>query len=313
MVSISCIVKNEADSLLEWVAFHILSGCKHFYIADNSSTDNTRDILIDLSRLGLITWISFPNPEDGGKPQLPAYMELLSYCRNQHDETIAFIDADEYLLPMGADSSLTEQVNHWFADDDVSAVVLNWAIFGSSGERFSGEGTVLERFQQRAKQDFSVNQHYKVIVRPERVIGWANPHHPYLSHGRIVNTRGEDLVLHPKHGMGLSDGCCWDGMRINHYAVKSLEEFLLGKHLRGSAAKEGRIKHRQYFELHDRNDEHCDLAARLAPKVKAEMDRLQALMDALPDEEPPPAPAAQPAGLWQQGMQLARRLGPGKR
>ncbi len=57
-------------------------------------------------------------------------------------------------------------------------------------------------------------------------------------------------------------------MRVNHYVVKSLEEFLLGKHLRGSAATARRVKHKAYFKAHDRNDETCLLAARWPLKSK---------------------------------------------
>ncbi len=34
----------------------------------------------------------------------------------------------------------------------------------------------------------------------------------------------------------MSESVCWDGARINHYLVKSVEEFVLGKARRGSAA-----------------------------------------------------------------------------
>ncbi|MGA6640215.1 glycosyltransferase family 2 protein, partial [Escherichia coli] len=86
---------------------------------------------------------------------------------------------------------------------------------------------------------------------------------------------------------GVSAEVVWNGVRVNHYAVKSLEEFLLGKHLRGSAASANRVKHKAYFKAHDRNDETCLLAAALAPKVKAEMAALQAQLDALPEEVSP--------------------------
>src|SRR5690606_38053373 len=66
--------------------------------------------------------------------------------------------------------------------------------------------------------------------------------------------------------------------RINHYATKSLEEFLVGKSRRGSASKEGRIKHKRYFLSHDRNDEECPMARRFSAATLTEVERLSTLI-----------------------------------
>jgi len=296
---LGAIFKNEVDAALEWIAYHRTVGVSGFIIADNDSSDGTRELLSALARLGMVTLIDFPGTP-GQKPQLPAYQRILRSCPADVD-VLAFIDADEFMVPMEGEDSLLPAVERWFADEDVGAVALNWAIFGSAEQRFAEEGLVIERFQRRAPMGFSVNQHYKSLVRPARVERFDNPHHARLRWGRYVDTQGQDLVLHPKHGIGLSAKTSWEGGRVNHYAVKSLEEFLLGKHLRGSAAKEGRIKHKRYFELHDRNDEACSLAAQLAPKVRAEMARIEALLAALPQPEIPESRRwTQRLGQWLQ-------------
>jgi len=202
-------------------------------------------------------------------------------------DLLAFIDADEFLVPLDPEKSLSSSLDEWFSDPSVSAVALNWANFGSNGELFAEEGLVTERFTQRAPQQFNANKNFKSIVRPNNASFFNNPHHAELRYGRYVDSLGNDLVSHPKHGNGVSEEVVWNGGRVNHYVVKSLEEFLLGKHLRGSAATANRIKHKAYFKAHDRNDETCLLAAALAPKVKAEMAAIQAQLDALPAEESP--------------------------
>ncbi|HFI8676555.1 TPA: glycosyltransferase family 2 protein [Escherichia coli] len=273
------------DALLEWIAYHRVVGVNGFIIADNGSNDGSRAFLTGLEKLGIVTVLDFPDVE-GQKPQLPAYERILRSCSEDID-LLAFIDADEFLVPLDPEQSIATHLNEWFSDPSVSAVALNWANFGSNGELFAEEGLVTERFTQRAPQQFNANKNFKSILRPKCANCFNNPHHADLRYGRYIDALGNDLVSHPKHGNGVSEEVVWNGVRVNHYVVKSLEEFLLGKHLRGSAATAKRVKHKAYFKAHDRNDETCLLAAALAPKVKAEMAALQAQLDALPVEESP--------------------------
>jgi len=273
------------DALLEWIAYHRVVGVSGFIIADNGSNDGSRAFLKGLERLGIATVLDFPDIE-GQKPQLPAYERILRSC-NLDIDLLAFIDADEFLVSLDPEQSIATSLIEWFSDPSVSALALNWSNFGSNGELFAEEGLVTERFTKRAPQEFPANKNFKSIVRPNSVNFFNNPHHADLRYGRYINALGNDLVSHPKHGNGVSEEVVWNGVRVNHYVVKSLEEFLLGKHLRGSAATAKRVKHKAYFKAHDRNDETCLLAAALAPKVKAEMAALQAQLDALPEEESP--------------------------
>ncbi|HFI2181360.1 TPA: glycosyltransferase family 2 protein [Enterobacter roggenkampii] len=282
---VAAIIKNEMDALLEWIAYHRVVGVSGFIIADNGSNDGSRAFLDGLEKLGIVTVLDFPDVV-GQKPQLPAYERILRTCSTDID-LLAFIDADEFLVPLDPEQSIAASLDKWFSDPSVSAVALNWSNFGSNGELFAEEGLVTERFTQRASQQFNANKNFKSIVRPNSAIHFNNPHHAELRYGRYIDTLGNELVLHPKHGSGVSEEVVWGEMRVNHYVVKSLEEFLLGKHLRGSAATAKRVKHKAYFKAHDRNDETCLLAAALAPKVKAEMAALQAQLDALPEEESP--------------------------
>lgn len=280
---VAAIVKNEMDALLEWIAYHRAVGVSGFIIADNGSNDDSRALLGALAKLGIVAVLDHPTKGEQ-KPQLPAYERILRSCSADVD-LLAFIDADEFLLPLNPEQGVATSLTDWFSDPTVSAVALNWANFGSNGELFAEEGLVTERFTQRAPQTFNVNHNFKSIVRPNRTERFYNPHFAELRYGRYIDVLGNDLILHPKHGNGVSAEVLWSGVRVNHYVVKSLEEFLLGKHLRGSAATVNRVKHKAYFKAHDRNDETCLLAASLAPRVKAEMAALSEQLASLPTDE----------------------------
>lgn len=277
-LSVAAIVKNEADSLLEWIAYHHVIGVHNFLIADNDSSDGTSEILDALADHGLVQRLRYPTPESGNV-QMPAYTALLAHARSNCD-VIAFIDADEYLLPMDGETSLLPLLEQLFSNPDVSALGLNWANFGSSGALFAEDGFVIDRFTKRAKPSFGVHYHIKTLARPERVKGFANPHFVHLSSGRYIDATGADITPHHKHGKGLSSNIIWTGARINHYATKSLEEFLIGKSRRGSATKKARVKHKKYFTSHDRNEEECLLAKQFSPLMRAEYERLTKLIEA---------------------------------
>lgn len=281
-LGIAAIVKDEADALLEWIAFHRVVGVSHFLMADNDSQDGTSELLAALQTQGIVTHIPFPTVDER-KPQMPAYARVLRSYSAAAD-LLAFIDADEFILPMEGADSLLPLLETLFLPKDVGAVALNWANFGSSGELFAKPGLVIERFTKRAGQNFGPNHHYKTVVRPQWTEFFENPHHARLRKGRYVDALGNDLTRHPKHGHGLSAEVVWSGARVNHYVVKSLEEFLCGKSTKGSASLAGRVKHQSYFERHDRNEEICELAQRFGPRVKEEIVRLEELIKPVLDD-----------------------------
>lgn len=253
-VAIAAIFRNEHPYVLEWIAHHRTLGVESFYIADNVSDDGTSELLQALHDLGVIQRIPFASTP-GQAPQLPAYAELLG-VQARDEDWIAVIDADEFIVPTGEARSVAEALAPLAAQADVGAVVLNWAIYGSGWRLNHSAGLVCERFTRRAHASFGANHHYKTLLRRAAFASiHSNPHHFQLQPGwRCVHTDGSEVTAHPRHGLGLSERVVWDGLRLNHYIVKSREEFETRKGRNGSAATVGRVKGAAYFEAHDRND-----------------------------------------------------------
>ena len=221
-------------------------------IADNGCGPTARQLLLDFDRLGIINYIHFPSKFAEGS-QLPAYKKILA-CARDFDGVLAIIDADEFLVPEG-EKTLRPFVEKRFSDKSVSAVALNWATFGSNGALFAEDGLVIERFTRRAQQEFKPHRYIKSIVRPERVKEYGDPHFATLRQGRYVDAAGNS------YNPGVNAQVLWEGVRINHYVVKSLEEFLFGKHLAGDVMTPNNVRHKNYFMSLDRNEEECLLAA----------------------------------------------------
>jgi len=273
--AIVAIFRNEAPYVLEWLAHHRTIGFSNVYIADNVSDDGTSELLAALDRLGYIRRISFPTSE-GQPPQFAAYDRLLREFAHE-EEWVALIDADEFILPLAEHRDVEGALAPLVEQGDIGAIALNWACYGSSWRLNHTSGLVMERFFRRAFQKFGPNYHYKTILRRsafERVL--QNPHHLELKPGfRYVRMDGEELCPHQKHGQGLSTDVLWHGLRVNHYLVKSRQEFWENKSPKGRATLVGGTKGEKYFVGHDKNDVGDPIPGWLLTAVKAEIETLR--------------------------------------
>jgi hypothetical protein len=279
-VAIAAIFRNEHPYVLEWIAHHQAMGISAFYIADNVSDDGTSELLQALHDLGVIRRIPFPSPP-GRAPQLPAYVELIGQ-HARDEEWIAVIDADEFIVPTDPGTGLADVLGPLAARPDVGAVVLNWAIYGSSWLSNHSAGLVGERFVRRAQPTFGANHHYKTVLRRAAFAAVGNnPHLIELLPGWLsVHTDGTPVATHPRYGQGLSERVVWSGLRLNHYIVKSREEFETRKRRNGSAATLGRVKGDDYFAAHDRNDCRDTLPPALLDAVRQGIRQLEARLSA---------------------------------
>lgn len=293
-LAVAAIFRNEAPYVVEWLAHHRVVGVDAFYIADNDSDDGTSELLQALHELGYVKRIPFPSPP-GQAPQMPAYAEILGRHAAAED-WVAVIDADEFIMPERDDIGPKDVLACLGERPGVGAVALNWVTYGSAGQVDHGAGLVMERFDRHADPSFWVNHHIKSIVRMQAFEGLhGNPHLFTLKPGyHYVHANGDVLVDHSTRGPGLSQQLVWEGLRLNHYVVKSREEFA-AKQRKGSAAVLGRTKGDDYFRAHDRNDIHAPVPPALLARVKAEMAAIEA---ALRDRGAhPPAPPTQAARL----------------
>ena len=106
-LSIVACAKNEARYLEEWIDFHRVVGCSHFYIYNNGSSDGTGDILGHYENKGIVTQIPWPDFVPwaallGCTCQVPAYAHALS-AFGALSRWMMFIDLDEFVFPAEGD------------------------------------------------------------------------------------------------------------------------------------------------------------------------------------------------------------------
>jgi glycosyltransferase involved in cell wall biosynthesis len=287
-MAIGAIVKNEAPYLLEWIAFHRCLGIRRFFVADNGSTDGTTALLAGLDRAGVLRHIPFPG-RPGEAPQLPAYAAIVA-AHGREADWIAFLDADEFLLP-GAPHRRLPPI---FAalPAEAGAVAVNWAVYGSSGHRSAGPGNVIERFTRRATREAPVNRHYKTVLRPAAFGGTAETPHAFRLVPGFRTLRADGWPLEPgTTEEGQTGAVLWEPLRINHYVVKSWEEFAYRKRARGRATRAEPPRDRGFFRCHDSNEVADPVPGWLVAATRREQQRLAACLRAA-GPRGVPAPAA---------------------
>ena len=140
-VVLVCIVKNEADYLEEWLAYHIALGIDHVVIYDNGSTDGSAAVLERYINHGLVTRIDWPL----GGGQLAAYNHALRMFWATA-RWLAFYDVDEFLVPL-----LDDDIPSFLARfEDAAVVRVPRTEFGFSGHRTRPEGLSIEASTQVA-------------------------------------------------------------------------------------------------------------------------------------------------------------------
>jgi Glycosyl transferase family 2 len=269
-------MRNEGPFLLEWVAYHRAIGFGQIVICANASTDGSDALLKALDAAGAITYL----PTEPGPKQSPLEAAVSAFETNvgYRDGTwYAWLDADEFLnVNVGA-----RRVEDLIAAlGPAQGLLVNWRLFGTSGnDRFGGR-FVSTDFVRASKPGFVGNLETKSFFRKsDQVTGFAGigqerprlvaghglgPQDFLAGNGRPLlpdEPRNRDwlagkqlgrtnLVAPQEAGHALA--------QINHYAVRTPEFFRL-KQERGrgylKTGAGGRSRYTvSYFSRFDRNE-----------------------------------------------------------
>lgn len=238
-LAICAIAKDEGPYFREWIEWHKKMGVSKFYIYDNESSDETKKILTPYIEQGLVDYTRFP----GYRMQLAAYDDCLARHRLEC-HWLAFIDIDEFIVPVKH-----ETITDFLKDMEKFPVVeVNWLVYGSSGAVAKSDMDVMQRFTRHSLPDHILNRHVKSIVNPRRVFNMIGCHEAARISGKAADSHGNEIRRSFRDREPQQDV-----IRINHYAVKSREEFI-EKQNRGRASGKKRVVPDSYFEEYDLND-----------------------------------------------------------
>lgn len=254
-------MKNEGPYLLEWLAYHKSIGIDEFCIFSNDCTDGTNLILNRLDQMGVIR--HYDNPLGPRMdPQRAAYSRSGKMDWVRSADWVLIVDADEFLNVKIGDHSIDALID---ANPDADAIAINWRLMGSDGQAQMSDELVTERFTRGSTFDDPENGlvwGFKTLFKPNK-FDFFGVHRPKMfkdkdvtpDMAKWVNGDGLDVTerLMVKGWRSNKESLGYSMAQVNHYAIKSREDFLL-KRLRGTANSKNKDRiDTEYWGKYDLN------------------------------------------------------------
>ena len=270
--------KNEAPYLLEWLAYHRQIGFDEALVVTNDNTDCTSELLGRLKdKYSWVHFIEHSIRSSDLPPQVQAYQLANVWLKERaFAGLVGVVDLDEVIFlkdhPTISDFFFSYEALH------PDAIILNWRIFGSSGHKTKPAGLVIDNYTHCASSSFEEHQNFKCIFRWNDKVRRFNPHFPRFSCGTKAHylfTNGSrinpNFFLEKPYTKYSTISL--DVAQVNHYVLKSWEEFLM-KRSRGRGAQSqdhAKLQPRHteaFFFKMDQNAEVCELPSDLRSRVR---------------------------------------------
>jgi hypothetical protein len=246
-LAICTIQRDRGPWIREWVEFHKIVGFDKFYIFLHNCTDDSSEVVLELSKQYDITVFIVTN--DVIKPQLAAYQYCYHHFGDLHD-WIAFIDGDEFLYSP-IEVSIKPVLDE-FNQLNLSAIGVYWLCFGSSNHITEPSGLITENYRLRAPNNFGNNSHIKSIVKGNQKSKFSvlnNSHYFSTLNGTF------DTNLRPIKNGYTGNTPCFDKLIINHYVTQSREYYENFKKMSGGADTSPKmVRGEDWWLAHDIND-----------------------------------------------------------
>ena len=219
-VAVCSIFKNEAPYLKEWILFNHIAGVDHFYLYNNNSEDNYKDVLSEFIDSGLVTL----NQWEKNQAQIECYKDGISKYAKEC-KWLGFIDIDEFIVPKSTNdiySFLRE------FEKNTGAVKIYWKMYGTSGK-------IDRKLSGLVTEDFTVSwpKYYdvgKCFYNTAFEFNFNSKKNNLLHHNFWASYKGREIppvnvFNHVCIGTYNKLDSLNVPMQINHYFTKSYSEY----------------------------------------------------------------------------------------
>ena len=218
---ICCVFKNEAPYLKEWIDFHLKQGFQKFFLIDNRSDDNFREILKPYIENGTVRLLDSVHENMDTFIQAEELNAALPFIRKDTGEHcwVAFIDVDEYLFSVEK-QAIAQSLNA-FTGKKIAAVLANWLMFGTSGKQvLDRDKPLIEQLTSRAPVEHDEHGLFKPIAYLPNVYRFfEGPHRP-IAMGESECFYSDGSRFQPEESKFIHAP-----LRINHYWYRSEEYY----------------------------------------------------------------------------------------
>lgn len=224
MITLGLVAKDESKYLKEWILYHKLIGIDNFSIYLHNNTDNSKDILQNLSLSIDVEYVNTKEINEKIKNNL--YSNIIN---SANTEFVCCLDIDEFIVLPGHNNIKDFLSSSLY--DDFGGIALHQNIFGSSGHIRSPKGLVIENYTMRHPDNIDISKNYpnfqnpqdllkivKIIIRKKNFLKIFGGHEYISTNTPIVDENGE---LYRKYTCRRSVA----KIRLNHYFTKSLGDW----------------------------------------------------------------------------------------
>ncbi|WP_232830763.1 glycosyltransferase family 2 protein [Tropicimonas sp. IMCC34011] len=284
--TILSMMKDEGHSVIEWLAYHRELGFDNICVYTNNCNDGTDAMLMRLEALGYCRHFRNDVPE-GKKPQPNALSLAEKNPAVMNSDWILTMDADEFLAVKTGDGRIGDLVAALPGGTD--AIAITWRFFGSSGLTDWNPGLVTESYTRAAPDQFKKGWGVKTLFRPFENMK-LGIHRPHMRKAKQIPERAQAMLKQSwvnGSGQPMPEEFALSGWRstkptlgydlaeMNHYAVKSMEAYLL-RRMRGNVNNKADKYNGAYFSIFDRNEIEARTAIRHSAAVKRIMGEMLA-------------------------------------
>jgi hypothetical protein len=256
-------MKDEAPFLIEWVAHHLAIGFTDVLVYTNDCTDGTVEMLERLQSLGLAH--HRPNVIPPGiKPQPSAIAHAQAEPLVADADWVMLLDADEFLCINHPSGNVEGMLDDAVARG-ANGIVVTWRILGSNGVTDWSRAPVTEQYTRAAPPDWNKGWGVKTLFRFDPEFWKLGIHRPSIRNKHLedgfpdtvhwLNGSGEPMEDYFKFRgwRSIRRTIGYDWAQVNHYAVKSVESYMV-RRFRGNVNAKKDKYNADYWALQDRNE-----------------------------------------------------------
>lgn len=218
--TVGAIFRNESHGIVEWIEHYLKQGADHFYLINDSSTDNSVELLAPYITQNKITlYHTSENPPHQLGFQRNMYNKfILPNLKAKATKWLLICDLDEYVYSPLV-STIPEFLNTYV--HHLAQIQVTPTIFGSNGLEKQPK-SIVQGFTKRSKECPSKCGTYKYFVNTDFEFESLNVHHATPTNLDHIDVKYFMIINTPY-------------LKLNHYITQSKEFWIQTKCTRGDA------------------------------------------------------------------------------